>query len=230
MAAIVSAVPHLRAFDMLCESTCHPAFSCAIVGCYCQHIEEVSVEDARHHEWKNAHTADITAAYQSAVAATGRGGGYRPFTQLCRLNVSMCCCTPPSVWHALLSLLRHAVYWHCAARLASNDPLAFLALSYLPSLTTLVGDCLWPLSFANFMQQPNEQNGRYRYLASHEVSGEECVAPAHIVELTDSAEVGQRFVRLRPDSDLFSAYSHSLRPIHWSAVARWAAGDFQAGY
>ena len=115
--------------------------------------------------------ADVAGAHQSAVVE--RADGNRPFTQLRRLYTTMCWCTPAAVWHALLSLLRWAVHLHHAESLSTNDPLTVAALDYLPSLTSLGADCLWPGSFATFMMSRSEQTDHYRYLASSEVSGEQ---------------------------------------------------------
>jgi len=224
MAAIASAVPQLRTFDFSrCELSCHPAVVCAVLGGYCEHIERVSGRGKRRHEWRGVQAADIIAAYESAVASAGRGDGYRPFTQLRDLCIDMCWCTPPPVWHAFLSLLRHAAHLLCVAKLVSDDPLSFSALSYLPSLALLGSSCLWPLSFAQLMERRSELSGRYYYLASQEVGGEECVAPATL-ELT--AEAVRQSIRLRPNSDLFVALQRSLSADHQATLARWTAGNF----
>jgi len=52
-------------------------------------------------------------------------------------------------------------------------------------------------------------------------------------ELTDSAvesdEKGRPSIRLRPHSDLFTAYQHSLNDNRQLLLRRWANGDFRAG-
>ena len=137
------------------EADCHPAVACAIVGGYCQQIENVSL--AHRHTWRQVQAVDVVGAYQSAVAAARRSDGYRPFTQLSQLCIPMCWCTPPSVWHALLSLMRHATRLHCIVKLASNDPLIVSALSYLPLVRVLGAGCLYPLSFARLLISKDEQ-------------------------------------------------------------------------
>ena len=96
-----------------------------------------------------------------------------PLTQLTALYVKMCWCTPPSVWHALLLLLRSAAHLHCVLRLLSNDPLVIAALGYLPCITALGTESLWPLSFATFTEAQSERSAvyRYSYLSHSAVSG-----------------------------------------------------------
>ena len=126
----------------------------------------MSVGDTNRHSWRAVQAADITAAYQSAVAAAGRGVGYKPFTCLEDAVVGMCWCTLPSVWHALLSLMRSATHLRSLSRFSSDDPLVVSALGYLPSLNSLHAECRSPASLVTFMEQRVEQTGRYRYLLS----------------------------------------------------------------
>ena len=234
--AIASAAPQLQEFCLLnAEPGCHPATIAAILAGYCEHIGDVFLSDTdnRDHVWSHVQPADIITAYRSAVAAAGRCDGYRPFTQLRCFCASMCWCTPPSVWHALLSLLQWAVHLTYVTELASNDPLVVAALSYLPSLAALGDGCLWPLSFAGFLELRCELTGRYRFLASADVAGEEvsgCPSDGNVLELHDSVADGERKapVLLRPHSPLFSAYRRSLSAEQQAVLARWARGDFRA--
>ena len=96
VAAIASSAPQLRVFDVeYCDLRCHPAVVCAMVGGYCEHIEEVSIHFTEGHNWNDVQAADILAAYQSAVAAAGRDDTIKPFTRLLRLKTEMCRCKPP---------------------------------------------------------------------------------------------------------------------------------------
>ena len=238
VAAIASAAPELHALSVRdAELSCHPAVVCAMLGGYCEHIEEVLIEDKgsiykRGHTWRNVPATDISAAYQSAVTAAGRGDGYRPFTRLRHLHTTMCWCTPPSVWHALLSLLRWAVRLHCVTMLGSDDPLLVSALCYLPSLSALGAKCLWPLSFATFLKRTSAQSSQYRYLASDEVCGEQTRGqPAYraILDLADTPHGADTRlpVLLRPHSSLFTDYQRSLTAEQQAVLARWANGGFQ---
>ena len=78
--ATASAARQLRTFSVSSVvPSCHPAVICVIVGAYCEEVEEVSIGDKEHHTdaWRDAQAADIVAAYQTAVAAAGRGDQYR---------------------------------------------------------------------------------------------------------------------------------------------------------
>ena len=177
--------------------------------------------------------ADITAACQSALTAAGRSAQYRPFTQLRHLRTPMCWCTSPSVWHALLSLLRWAVHVHSVSYLSSNDPLVVSALGYLPSLAALGSQCLWPESFTNLIDQKIGQTTRYRFLASRAVSGDVCYGcprQGGAFGLSSSEDLYHRelYVLLRPGADLFAAYRCSLGAEWQTLLARWARGEFNA--
>ena len=228
--AIAAAAPQLHELMLsFIQLKCHPAVACAIVGGYCEHIESITVDNDCTHVWSDVRAHDIVVSYQSAVAAAGRDGQYRPFTQLRYLYTEMCWCTPPSVWHALLSLLRWATLLSCVDLVASDDPLLICALSYLPSLRALSGCCMWPPSFATVIERRYALTGRYRYLASSAVSCSEsdgCIGQRYI-ELSDSDHDG--LVQLRARSSLFAAYQRSLRAEQQAVLARWARGDFQAG-
>ena len=134
---------------------------CAVLGGYCQHIADVSIEYGyRRHAWRDVHAADVVDAYQSAVAATGRDSSYKPYTELHNLHVPTCSCMSPSAWHAMLSLLKHAKHVRCVSTMGSNDPLSISALAFLPSLTC-VGPCAWPLSAVTFVQRRLKQSDRF---------------------------------------------------------------------
>ena len=247
--AIASAAPQLRTFSGSgLELSCHPAILCAIIGGCCEHIEEVSIDDVCCHVWRGVQAEDVAGAYQSAVAAAGRGSTYRPFTQLRRLRASMCWCTPASAWHALLSLLRWAVRLQGVAKMSSDDPLLICALSYLPSITELGADCLWPRSFAELMERKSEESGQYCFVTADELCGREsgrqspcCACSKHRVcddyrretgfELSGYANGGLWGdpVPLLPHSDLFAVYQRSLTDKQQAVLARWATGDFHAG-
>ena len=139
--AIASAAPQLRVLNLSFTTlTCHPAIICAILGGYCSEVVELVIDEARWSEdghvraRRDAEAADVVRAYQSAVAGAGRGEDFKPFVQLRQLHIVMCSCTPPSMWHALLSLLRCAVHLRCLCGLSSNDSLSISALGYLPTL------------------------------------------------------------------------------------------------
>ena len=232
--AIASAAPQLRTFSGSgLELSCHPAILCAIIGGCCEHIEEVSIDDVCCHVWRGVQAEDVAGAYQSAVAAAGRGSTYRPFTQLRRLRASMCWCTPASAWHALLSLLRWAVRLQGVAKMSSDDPLLICALSYLPSITELGADCLWPRSFAELMERKSEESGQYCFVTADELHGRETSkyhAPDATVELSDNADGDYgAAVSLRPHPSLIAAYQQSLSAEQQAVLARWARGDFHAG-
>ena len=233
--AIASAAPHLASFSLEnAEISCHPAVVCATIGGYCEHIHSLNVSDALRHTWGDVQAAEVIGAYRSAVAAARRSDGYRPFTQLSQLCMPMCWCTPPSVWHALLSLMRHASRVECVAKLASNDPLVVCALAHLPSINSLGGDCLWSRSFVKLMERQSEHAGRHHYLACPELAGREekdCVGDKIDFKLTWWAELaeGERAVALRPHRDFFTAYQRSLSADQQAVLARWAAGDFRPG-
>ena len=233
--SITAAAPALRhlsigEYDSVSHLSCHSAVVCAIVGGYCEHIECVTVNDAIGHVWSTVQTADVVGAYQSAVAAAGRGDAYRPFVQLRHLHTEMCWCTPPAVWHALLSLMKYATHARCVARLASNDALVVSALAHLPSITSLTCESQWPASFATLMEQRSEQTGQYRFVACQQLTRDDWHScPADVFELTDTPNEGSDAIPLQPHSDLFAAYQRSLTADQQAVLARWAAGDFQAG-
>ena len=252
MAAIASAAPQLRTFSANpLELSCHPAVVCVILGACCEHIKDVHVDDSCCHVWRDVQADVVVDAYQSAMAAARRKDGYAPFEQLQQLHVAMCWCTPPSVWHALLSLLKCATRLRFVKSLWSDEPLAICALKYLPSLTAFNANCHWPESFGVLMERRNQQTGRYRFVACRELTGysvsrySELWQPAFV--LTSSVEktvewrerpyhrrrpakekhIGQPIV-IRPYSQPFTAYQRSLASERQSALARWARGDFDA--
>ena len=236
MTAIAASAPQLHRINCtFIEPSCHPAVVCAIVGGYCEHIENISVGDSTIHTWHDAQAADILNAYQSAVTAARRVGDFKPFTRLRYLSMDMCWCTPPSVWHAALSLLKHASRLNGIGDLVSNDPLMVAAFAYLPCLTSLGGGCLWPELFATFMEQRCERTGDYRYVACHELCGE-ASSGYHtqgtgfaVVEGAVEGGTGQEAVRLRPAGGLFTAFQRSLSDQQQAILQRWASGDFRAG-
>ena len=158
MVTVASAAPRLRKLELSdqfedAKLSCHPAVICAIIGGCCAEIETLHIYAQCWGEWASVQAADVAAAYQSALAATGREEGYRPFTQLRQLHLKMCTCAPPSVWHALLALMRAAGELRSLVHVTSDDPLSVSALAYLPSLTELSGSCQWPLSFPVFVHR-----------------------------------------------------------------------------
>ena len=226
--AIASAAPQLHVFLLYSvELSCHPAVVCAVFGGYCAHIEHVTIsDDERRHVWRDVHAADVVNAYQSAVAATGRGSSYTPYTELRSLCVPMCWCTPPSVWHALLSLLRHAEHIQ-RAELGNNDPLAISALAYLPSLTC-VGPCAWPLSAVTFVQRRLKQSEQFHLNPNRDLCGRRQQSLLRLHDSEHRYGYGLH-VLLRPHSDLFAAFQRSFSDEQQTVLARWAAGDFRAG-
>ena len=229
--AIASAAPELRKFKVFTDPTCHPAVMCAIVGGYCQHIEDLAILEEGIRVWSNVQATEVTAAYQSAIAAAGRGGGYRPFTQLHSFRVEMCWCTSASVWHALLSLLRWASHLQCVSRMNSNDPLVVTALTHLPSLNELGAACAWPRSFSACICQKHVRTGGYAYLACDDrVETEAIVAfsgMSKALHLTVSGKEGGA-IPLRPGSRLLTAYCLSLPAEHQAVLRRWARDEFHA--
>ena len=138
VAAIASAAPQLRVFSVRnAKVSCRHAVLCAIVGGYCEHIEELRIEDNQSHTWSDVQAADVMAAYQSAVAAAGRRSDYLPFLRLRHLFLWMYSSTSSSVWHAVLRLMSRAARLHSVVHLTGHDPLVVCALSHLPSLTAL---------------------------------------------------------------------------------------------
>ena len=231
--AIAAAAPLLARLELTpIVPSCHPAVLCAIIAGFCEHIEDVSVGDCHPHQWSASCAADITAAYQSAVAAAGRGEGYRPCTRLRRICVDMCWCTPPSVWHALLSLLRWATSLSAVTLLPSNDPLVVSALSYLSSVKVLGVKCLWPESFMALMEQRDERTGRSRYHTSHGLRRnarafwKEVKVAFMAVECDVDEEKG---LKLRSHSAVIDAFRRTLSDEHQAMLERWAIGDFRAG-
>ena len=191
---------------------------------------------------RQVQAADITSAYQSAVAAAGRrDDGYRPFTDLRLLRLSMGRCwpqRPPSLCHALLSLLRWASRLRLVARLSSTDQLLVPALSYLPSVTALSADCYWPPSFARFAERKCARTGQYKFLATPRVTGYDGMyrglsfdhGEVLLRECSTREEVGPRIVQLlQPTLMLFAAYQRSLSCEQQAVLARWAAGNLRPG-
>ena len=234
IATIAAAAPQLQRVHLdEVELTCHPAIVYAILGGYCEHIEDVDVLLSDNHVSTDVKAADVIAAYQSAVAAAEHIDGYKPFTRVRSLQVTMCWCTPASVWHALLSLLRHATRLCCVAVLAVHDPLVIGALTYLPSLTSFAGMCcLWPEPFVQLMVLRNERTGRYRYVKNDELSGSAitgCAMRCPTLWLTESRPAAPPSIGLRPHSNLFTASQHLLSADLQAVLVRWAKGDFRAG-
>ena len=189
--------------------------------------------DSCCHDWTDVQAADIGDFHQMAVAGAERDDSYQPFTQLDRLTVRMCCAVP-SVWRALLALMRAATRLRCVSRLSNTDPLSISALVYLPSLTTLSGKCHWAPTFAAISQQRSLHSRRqYRFLASPEVRAEAQGWPLHgtLLVLSRDEENGMptSAVLLRPAAGLFAAYQRSLSDHIQAVLARWAEGDFRAG-
>ena len=249
VAAVASAARELHEFHVSdCELSCHPAVVCAIIGGYCEDIEDLHVDDTCCHMWKRVGAADLVEAYQTAMATAGQDDRYKPFVQLCHLRVRMCWCTPASVWHALLSSLRWAARLHHVEQLWSDDPLAICALGYLPSLSALSAQCLLPSSFGAFMQRTCKQTGRLRFVACRELvgwSGNKSCREWPVFELAESVDpsserhmlpMHERRARgamlppvlLRPRSDLFPAFELSHRAHHKAVLARWARGSYRA--
>ena len=231
--AVARAAPGLRKFESHGALSCQAAVICAIIGGYCEHMEQLHVQDEDRHVWSDVVAADVVIAYESAVAAAGRNSVYRPFTQLYRLYATMCWCAPPSVWHALLSLLKLAAHLQRVEWLSSNDPLVVCSLSHLPSLTALGSQCVWPRSFATFMERKSERTRRYRYVAAHKLQIRQTRDPSPrgaILQLTDQTDIlGVQPIRLRARAALFSAFQRSLSVDHQAVLARWEVGDIRAG-
>ena len=128
--------------------------------------------------------------------------------------------------------MRSATGLRCVAELASNDPLIVSALAYLPSIAELSVPCMWPASFATFMERRHPRTGAYRYLASHEVRGHSCIVDLHepeaVFELSNRAPQYPTGlpVQLLPRSHLFAAHQRSLSAEQQAVLARWAANDF----
>ena len=230
--AIASAVPHLRQFNLSnAELSCHPAVVCAIVGGYCAHIEVLRVADAQAHLWEEVQALDISNAHRTALATTGKDETYRPFTQLRHLSASVCHCTSPSVWHALLLLLRAATHLRLVECLASNDPLSIAALAYLPSIHALSAECLWPPAFAAFLQRTPLQTPHHPFLVSADVSTADewiCPFPGSLA-LSERVERDTKsIVHLQPDSGLIASFNRSLGAAHQAVLALWARGEVDA--
>ena len=234
LTAIASAAPQLRKLHLRSITlSCHPAVVCAIVGGYCQQIEDINVGDTSEHVWGHAQATGIVAAYQSAVAAARRSQGYKPFTQLRQFLSMLCSCPPPSVWYALLSLLQSAVRLRSVTLFTSDDPLVMAALGRLPSLTALSYHCLLPASFIAFREQQCERTGFHRRLAPNGLYGRpsnRCGGQETTFELTERVELEDPdFPVDKPLSPLFAAYQRSLTDEQQAVLARWARGDFEAG-
>ena len=241
VAVIASATPQLRQLSLRhLDLGCHPAVLCAIIGGYCEHIERIDIKgtgrDRNEHDWTTVQASDVVKAYQSAIADAGRFDGYRPYTRLHELCTIMCWCTPASVWHALLALLRFSTSVSCASGISCIDPLMFAALSYLPSLASLASDCMYPPSFGPVIERRCERTGRYRYISSRELRIELTVVrnelepdTCFILSQGGQEEIHRHSVVLRPHSGLFAAYQQTLSEELQTVLARWAAGDFRAG-
>ena len=243
--AISAAAPNLRSFKLnrRCELTCHPAVVFAIVGGYCEHIELIFVHDRNWngHRWSSAPAAQVTRAYQAAVAAAGRGSEYKPFTELGRLHVTMCWCTHASVWHALLSLLRHARRLRCLAELRTDDPLAISALSHLPCLSRLSAQCYYPKAFTSFLATSTERTSRRRYQPGRRLSSKEvtfCQSYETCFRLVEEWEQdGHPHIdyhnsyreSLLPHTRLFADFQATLSDEQQAVLARWARHEWAAG-
>ena len=142
------------------------AVVCVIVGGHCEQLASLNDDDFCCHVWRDAKAEDVAAAYQAALKTVGRGDDYRPFTQLRWLKANVCPCTSPSVWHALLALMRAAVHLRCVTWLASNDSLVVCALGYLPSLAMLSAGCVWPPSFTAWAMQRSLRTLQLRFVSS----------------------------------------------------------------
>ena len=66
----------------------------------------IHVNDRSRHVWRDVQAEDVVGAYEWVAETAKRRGLYKPFPQLRKLDVVICWCTPPSMWHALLSQLR----------------------------------------------------------------------------------------------------------------------------
>ena len=238
--AIASAAPHLctlhlnadRNHSKDCEASCHPAVVCAIVGGYCEYIEDIMMDDDEAPTWKHVRAADIVDVYQSAASAAGRSSSFTPFTSLRNLSLIVCWCMPASVWHALLSLLRRAARLHHVSSMATNDPLIAAALSYLPCLTTLSCNCLWPNSFTSLMAEQSERSsGRHHSLRT---SMSSCPHASNFLWLTDSHAPGsisdsaEAGVTLNC-ADFFAAFRRSLSAEQQAVLARWQNANWCDG-
>ena len=232
--AITSAAPQLHTIDLQrVELSCHPAVFCAIVGGYCPQIEQLVANDRCYHLGRAVQAEDVVEAYQSALAATGRGGDYRPFTQLRLLSTKMCSCALPAVWHALLRLLKAAVRLRNVAFMFSNNPLTICALGYLPSLEQMSAACLWSPSFTAFAQrrsltQKHSDSSTGVKVEAHDVGCPEPGLPFKLNDTLNNTWTGPP-LRLRTIPGLFAAYQRSLSAGHQAVLDRWAAGDFRAG-
>ena len=252
--ALASAAPLLHDFGLSAvQLTCHPSVVCAILGGYCEWIEDIYVDDTLSHLWRTVHPADVTDAYDCALVSAGRSSAYKPFTQLRKLHTTMCWCTPPAVWHALLSLLQHAKRLRHVHSFCNHDPLTVVALKYLPCLASLSPHCVLPSTFGAFVQRKSKQTGRHLFVACSELIGSQCRGnfgtrwqlPVHPLELsdkespakgktyelTDCAQKGRELLPsllLRPRSGLFTRYQRSLGPTTEAVLARWAKRNFVA--
>ena len=231
--SFAAAAPQLLQCELSGEFTCHAAVLCAIVGAYCEHIEQLEVIDASAHMWSDASAEWVACEYEMATTEAGRGQGWKPFTRLRQFYACMCLCTPASVWHALLRLMTYAVHVHCVD-IATVDPLIVSALSYLPHVFQLGSECMWPRSFTQFIAQPDERTGEHRYVSPKDVSGCRCYScsPSGAqLSLSDGAtDVDEDVepVRLAPDNQLFAAYQRTLSAEQQAVLARWkACEDFE---
>ena len=108
----------------------------------------------------------------------------------------------------------------CVSQLSSTDPLSVSALGYLPRLTALSRDYLWPPSFATFVERsaalrPSEGPLFPRLVASPVVAApaERCPPEGSPFELSDkdpAPSSSASLLRLEPG--LFAAYQRSLSP------------------
>ena len=246
MSALASAAPQLRSIHAgPLEMSCHPAVACAILAGYCEHIEDVQLDDSCCHMWRDVRAVEVVEAF--TVAAARRSEAYAPFSQLSHLRLMMCWCTPASVWHALLSLLGHSKRLHCVKQLSTDQPLAIAALSCLPAITSVGSDCQFPPTFGSFIQQRGRRTKQYIFVSCDELVAKPVkhvpVQPAF--ELIESAKrVVERLepcvhrkpdsgprkkqlppIALRPRSNLFTAFRRSL--VQQEKLVRWAEGNYQ---
>ena len=234
--AIAAASPNLHKLQLgdAALST-HPAIACAIVGGYCEHIEDIILRDRNSITCNRVRAEEVVSAYQSAVAAAGRRAGYKAFTSMKMLLVTVCWCTPASVWHALLSLFKHAELLHMVDQAMSNDAMVTAALSYLPDIRALSSDSLWPGTFADFMMATVPGTRRPVYVAVCHVVGHEHGAcpgggmPLLLSEHIDPNGIAGPTIYLQEGCGLFAAYRRSLSAERRAVMARWSKGDFMAG-
>ena len=212
------------------------------MGALCERICQLKINENCCYAWNDVHADENIAVYLLARGMAARGADYQPFTKLRNVQVQMCWCTPPAVWHALLSLMRHAVHMHGVARLTTTDPLAVCALSYLP-MCVLHPVCMWPQSFTDFLVDTplSKSSRRRRYLASRCVTGTELTKCAphtpSTLELMDELDAKEldsdklpKPLRLHRNSDVFRQYrQHFNTDVGLQQILqRWESGSFPA--